>query len=57
MLTLRDLNRKLKQLDEVTILELLDIRSDELVDRFPDKIEEQSDYLVEEFEDADDEGY
>lgn len=53
MLTAKDLLRKIKLLDEITVLELLDIRSDELVDRFPDKIEEQYDYLMEEFEEDD----
>lgn len=36
---------RLKLLDEVTILELLEIYSDELVDRFMDKIEEKQEFL------------
>lgn len=45
MLTIPDICDKLKRLDEVTILELLDIRSEEVVDRFQDKVEERADYL------------
>jgi hypothetical protein len=47
MLTLPDIYDKLKRLDEVTILELLEIRSEDIVDRFMDKIEERADYLEE----------
>ena len=32
-------------LDEVTILELLDIHADELVEAFSDKIEEKQNYI------------
>ena len=32
-------------LDEVTILELLDIHADELVEAFSDRIEEKQDYI------------
>ena len=45
-------------LDEVTILELLDIHADELVEAFSDKIEERYDYIVAQLElevDGDDE--
>lgn len=52
MLTSEDINRKLKMLDEITVLEILDIHSEELVDRFEDKIEERYDYLLEELEDG-----
>jgi len=37
-------------LDEVTILELLDIHADELVEAFADKIEEKHDYIVAQLE-------
>ena len=36
---------RLKQEDEVTILELLEINADELVDRFMDKLEDKLEYL------------
>lgn len=39
--TLRDLVRGLKKYDEVTVLEQLDITSEELLDRFEDKVEER----------------
>lgn len=41
MNTLRDLSRRLKKYDEETVIELLDINSEDLVDRFEDKIEER----------------
>lgn len=37
----------LRQLDEITLLELLEVCSDDLVDRFLDKIEEKEDVLYE----------
>jgi hypothetical protein len=43
--TLEELKERLKMLDEVLLLELLDIRSDELVEAFADKIEENQDKL------------
>lgn len=45
MLTLPDICDKLKRLDEVTILELLEVNSEELVAKFQDKIEDMADYL------------
>jgi hypothetical protein len=47
MLTLPDICDKLKRLDEVTILELLEVNSEELVAKFQDKIEDMADYLEE----------
>ena len=41
---------RLKKLDEVTLLELLDIHSDELVDAFESKIEEDFDRFHDEVE-------
>ena len=43
--TLSDIMDLLRRQDCVTILELLDISEDELVDRFIDKIEEKADFL------------
>lgn len=51
MLTLEDLKQKLKQLDEVTLMETLEITSDDLVDRFEDLIEKQQDTLELQFDD------
>lgn len=49
MLTLADMILRLKQIDEISLLEVLDIDAEELVDRFTDKIEERYDQLYEEF--------
>lgn len=51
MLTLEDIKDKLKQLDEVTLLETLEITSEDLVDRFTDLIEKQQDTLELELDD------
>lgn len=52
-LTLHELCEKLKQLDEISVLELLNISSEELIVRFQDEIEERFDNLTEQFEDED----
>jgi len=44
-ITLEELKEKLSMLDEITLMELLDIHSDELVEAFEDKIEENQDKL------------
>lgn len=44
-LTLGDVQDRLKLLDEITLLEVLDISSEDLVDRFMDRIEEKLDEL------------
>jgi hypothetical protein len=51
MLTIPDICDKLKRLDEVTILELLEVNSEEIVNRFQDKIEDMADYLEEVLDD------
>lgn len=45
--TLEELKERLKRYDEVTILELLDINTEEIIERFEDKIEERFDKLAE----------
>lgn len=50
-LTVRDLVALLRREDPTTVLELLDIASEDLVDRFEDFIETQYDRLVEVYED------
>lgn len=40
-----DLLTKLRSLDEVTLLELLDINSEEIVDAFLDKIEDNLTFI------------
>lgn len=49
-LTYEEVLEKLKQLPEIDLLEVLEIYSDELVDRFPDKIEAKYNQLVNEFD-------
>mgnify|MGYP003339273853 CR=1 FL=1 len=44
-LTLRDIMERMAQLDEITLLEVLDISSEEIVERFADKIENKFDEL------------
>ena len=44
-LTLPEINERLKQLDEVTLLEILGVTSEDLVDRFSDVIEDKIDKL------------
>ena len=44
-ITLEELKEKLSMLDEITLMELLDIHSDELVEAFEDKVEENQDKL------------
>lgn len=47
---MKHLNEKLRLLDETLLMELLEITSEEIVDRFQDKIEEKYDYLLRELE-------
>jgi len=49
-LTLYDIADLLRREDCVTILELLDISSDDLVDRFMDMIEDKADKIEKELE-------
>ena len=50
MVTLADLINHLKRIDEISLLEVLDISSEDLVDRFLDKIEDKYDDLQQDFE-------
>lgn len=52
-LTLEDLKEKLMREDEVTLLEILEINSEDLVERFDDKIELKWDQLIEEYDEED----
>lgn len=51
MLTLQEVKERLCQYDELTLLEILDVSSEELVDRFEDIVEAQYETLVEELDD------
>lgn len=48
--TLVELKEKLKSLDEVSLMELLEVSSEDLVEQFSDRIEERMDKLKEEIE-------
>lgn len=52
-LLLVDIFDRLKLLDEITLLEILGITSEDLVERFQDIIEDKADELEEELEDED----
>ena len=49
-ITFEELKEALKRLDEVTLLELLGIQSDDLVDRFDDVIDKKQEYLIKEID-------
>lgn len=53
MLTLVDVCDRLSRVDEISVLEILEINSTDLVEAFKDKIEDNYDELAEEL--ADDE--
>lgn len=50
-LTYADLCERLQKLDEITLMELLEINSEDLVDRFHDKIESKRDFFEADLED------
>ena len=52
MVTLEEIKDKLKQLDEVTLMETLEITSSDLVDRFADRVEEKQDTLENDFDES-----
>ena len=49
-MTFKDLCDKLKQLPEIDLLEVLEIDSEDLVNRFEDFVEQKRDYLEDELE-------
>lgn len=49
-LTLEEVKEKLKKLDETSLLEVLNITSDQIVERFEDLIEDREDYFVKDLE-------
>jgi len=52
-LTYHDILKRLKQIDEISLLEVLDISSEDIIDRFEDKIETKLAELAQELEDED----
>lgn len=53
MKTVTDIAQELMRCPETDILEVLEISSEDLVNRFMDKIIDRYDYLSEEFEEVD----
>lgn len=47
-MTLREVLERLKSLDEVTLMELLSVTSEDLVDAFKEKIEDNLDFYINE---------
>lgn len=47
--TLEDLKEHLKTVDEITLLEMFDISSEDIIERFEDKIEAKYEVLLEEY--------
>ena len=52
-LTLNDVVERLKQIDEVSLMELLEITSEDMVSRFLDRVEMKYDIFLREFEEDD----
>jgi hypothetical protein len=53
-MTLTEIREMMKELDEITLLETLNINSEMLVDRFSDLIEDKADVLERDLEEDDD---
>lgn len=51
-LTVYEIKERLAQMGEVDLLEILDISSEDLVERFEDKIEARRDYFEEDLEEV-----
>jgi hypothetical protein len=51
-LTFKDLCDKLEKLDEITLLEVLDISSEEIIAKFQDKIDDNFEELSEDLNDG-----
>lgn len=56
-MTFAELVRQLKEYDELTVLELLEISAEDIVERFQDKIEDRFDYIEEQISEAETEAY
>lgn len=52
MLTFEEVKEKLKHLDEITLMETLEITSEDLVNRFADRIEEKQETLEKDVDDS-----
>jgi hypothetical protein len=56
-ITLTELQTKLMLIDETSLMEILEITSEDLANRFIDRIETKYDQLITEFEDMEDHAY
>jgi len=52
-ITLTELQDKLKHIDEISLMEVLEITSEDMVARFADRIQEKYSQLVTEFDNPD----
>ena len=55
VITLTEVQEKLKLIDEISLMEILEITSEDLAQRFMDRIETKYDQLITEFEPEGDE--
>lgn len=53
MITVGEMAEQLKRYPEQDVLEVLDISSEDIVDRFMDRVAERYDYLIEDFTEVD----
>jgi thymidylate kinase len=56
-ITYEELRDRLRGVDEISLLELLDISSEDIVERFQDRIENRIEQLESDFEQESDEEY
>ena len=52
-LTITELQEKLKQVDEISLMEILEITSEDIVNKFIERIEDKYEALVDDFEEGD----
>lgn len=50
MKTITDIIKELKQIDEISLLEILDISSEDILEKFKDLIEERLEYFQQDLE-------
>lgn len=55
MKTLADIINHLRRIDEISLMEILEISSEDIVNRFEDRIEDKYDLLKDDFEEEEDE--
>ena len=50
-LTQEEIKERLKMLDEISLLEILEISSEDIVEKFSERIEKRADYFINDLED------